>query len=173
MCSAWTYGTGLELNSPRFSQPGDFFTYVIFVALVILVSPSTSLTLCLIFYCTYSFHPTHLEYLPAQSLLAEAVPEERKITPAAHIHIIRKSVKVFVCGVGMVGAQLRKACAKFIFAVSGCGFLQVYYSGFVLFLPQFPLDSLREDGGIGGLVLTINYRQLRGSYSKISYSPLR
>jgi hypothetical protein len=38
LCLVWTYGTGLELNSPRFSQPGDFFTYVAFVALVILVS---------------------------------------------------------------------------------------------------------------------------------------
>lgn len=34
----WMYGTGLELNSPRFGQPGDFFTYVVFLASVILVS---------------------------------------------------------------------------------------------------------------------------------------
>jgi Derlin-2/3 len=34
----WIYGTGLELNSPRFTQPGDFFTYVVFLAAVILVS---------------------------------------------------------------------------------------------------------------------------------------
>lgn len=34
----WTYATGLELNSPRFTQPGDFCTYVIFVATTILVS---------------------------------------------------------------------------------------------------------------------------------------
>ena len=34
----WTYSNGLELNSPRFSQPGDFFTYVVFLALFILVS---------------------------------------------------------------------------------------------------------------------------------------
>ncbi|RMZ90763.1 hypothetical protein DV736_g2019, partial [Chaetothyriales sp. CBS 134916] len=31
----WIYGTGLELNSSRFSQPGDFFTYVVFCAAVI------------------------------------------------------------------------------------------------------------------------------------------
>jgi hypothetical protein len=36
--AVWTYSTGLELNSPRFGQPGDFFTYVTFVASVILVS---------------------------------------------------------------------------------------------------------------------------------------
>ena len=34
----FTYGSGLETDSPRFSLPGDFFTYVIFVATVILVS---------------------------------------------------------------------------------------------------------------------------------------
>jgi len=34
----WTYGTGLELNSPRFAQPGDFFTFVVFVSTVILAT---------------------------------------------------------------------------------------------------------------------------------------
>jgi len=34
----WTYSTGLELNSPRFSQPGDFFTYIIFVTCFILTT---------------------------------------------------------------------------------------------------------------------------------------
>jgi len=34
----FTYASGLELNSPRFSQPGDFFTYVFFVATTILVT---------------------------------------------------------------------------------------------------------------------------------------
>ncbi|EXJ83754.1 hypothetical protein A1O1_07380 [Capronia coronata CBS 617.96] len=32
----YTYASGLELNSPRFTQPGDFFTYVVFVATVTL-----------------------------------------------------------------------------------------------------------------------------------------
>lgn len=34
----YTYGSALETGSPRFSSPGDFFTYVFFVAFVILVS---------------------------------------------------------------------------------------------------------------------------------------
>lgn len=34
----WTYGTGLELNSPRFSQPGDFFTYLVFVCSTIMAT---------------------------------------------------------------------------------------------------------------------------------------
>ena len=39
----WTYATQLELNSPRFTQPGDFATYVGFIAISILVSPSLSI----------------------------------------------------------------------------------------------------------------------------------
>ncbi|KIW76117.1 hypothetical protein Z517_10862 [Fonsecaea pedrosoi CBS 271.37] len=34
----YTYASGLELNSPRFTQPGDFFTYIFFVATAILAS---------------------------------------------------------------------------------------------------------------------------------------
>ena len=34
----WTYASQLELEATRFSQPGDFFTYITFVCSVILVS---------------------------------------------------------------------------------------------------------------------------------------
>lgn len=34
----WTYSTGLEVNSPRFSEPGAFAIYVAFVAVAIIVS---------------------------------------------------------------------------------------------------------------------------------------
>jgi Derlin-2/3 len=34
----YQYGSGLERESPRFSQPGDFFTYTAFCATVIVVS---------------------------------------------------------------------------------------------------------------------------------------
>lgn len=34
----WTYGSNLEKDSPRFSRKGDFFVYVAFVQLLILVS---------------------------------------------------------------------------------------------------------------------------------------
>lgn len=34
----FTYGSALETNSPRLNGPGDFFTYLFFVATVILVS---------------------------------------------------------------------------------------------------------------------------------------
>lgn len=34
----WTYSSQLELEASRFSQPGDFFTYITFVCSVIMVS---------------------------------------------------------------------------------------------------------------------------------------
>jgi Derlin-2/3 len=34
----WTYSSQLELEATRFSQPGDFFTYITFVCSVIVVS---------------------------------------------------------------------------------------------------------------------------------------
>ncbi|KAI9818529.1 MAG: hypothetical protein M1827_000588 [Pycnora praestabilis] len=33
----YTYGSSLEKESPRFSKPGDFFTYIVFVGLAILL----------------------------------------------------------------------------------------------------------------------------------------
>lgn len=36
--TVWTYGNGLELNSSRFTQPGDFFTYLVFICTTIVVS---------------------------------------------------------------------------------------------------------------------------------------
>jgi hypothetical protein len=100
----WTYGTGLELNSPRFTQPGDFFAYVVFVMLFILVSTLFRLpriTLAAVAFPLFSSVSsiTHLEYLPAQSLLAEAVPEERKITPAAHAFTSFANLSKCLCAV--------------------------------------------------------------------------
>lgn len=36
--AVYTYSSALETGSPRFSLPGDFFTYVFFVGAVIMVS---------------------------------------------------------------------------------------------------------------------------------------
>ena len=36
----WTYSSGLEKESGRFTQPGDFFTYILFLGVVILVRSS-------------------------------------------------------------------------------------------------------------------------------------
>lgn len=38
----YQYGSGLETESTRFSQPGDFFVYTMFVGSVIVVSPIVS-----------------------------------------------------------------------------------------------------------------------------------
>lgn len=42
----FTYASGLETNSPRFTQPGDFFTYILFLATVTLV--------CILMLCSVS-----------------------------------------------------------------------------------------------------------------------
>lgn len=39
-CPVYTYGSQLENGSAKFTRPGDFFTYVVFVATVIVVSAS-------------------------------------------------------------------------------------------------------------------------------------
>jgi len=97
----WTYATQLELDSPRFSQPGDFATYVGFVATSILVSafltPSTS---------------TYLALLPVQKLVSDTIPGVRGRLPLRDILSYHSQYhKKAVCGVGMVVAYLRKLCA--------------------------------------------------------------
>ena len=53
IAQVWTYSSGLENESSRFSQPGDFFTYIIFLGLVILVRSKT------LFVDTMSTHSIH------------------------------------------------------------------------------------------------------------------
>ena len=45
MALVYNYGSQLEKDSPRFNQPGDFFVYIAFVSVVILVSRSPALSL--------------------------------------------------------------------------------------------------------------------------------
>ncbi|EYE99516.1 centromere/microtubule-binding protein Cbf5, partial [Aspergillus ruber CBS 135680] len=59
----FTYGSALETNSPRLNGPGDFFTYVFFVATVILLTAGCYLeggiftsALILAFVYTYAHH---------------------------------------------------------------------------------------------------------------------
>lgn len=67
----FTYGSGLEQGSPRFTEPGSFFIYNVFVMSVILVSAwprvpififRSSAVVLLVFMCSF----VTLEYLPAQ-----------------------------------------------------------------------------------------------------------
>ncbi|OAL73483.1 hypothetical protein A7D00_1510 [Trichophyton violaceum] len=74
------YASDIEVNSPRFSGPGDFVTYVIFVAIFILVSGHSFLASregykLGLYPILSSFFAKHLLNLPAQPLLAAAVPE--------------------------------------------------------------------------------------------------
>jgi Derlin-2/3 len=83
----FTYASGLELNSPRFTQPGDFFTYVVFVATAVLVSdlPSSH-------FPQVVSRTSHI--CPPRLFLAEAVPGNEEDYPCGTCRsIIRKSVK--------------------------------------------------------------------------------
>jgi Derlin-2/3 len=67
----YQYGSGLERESSRFAQPGDFFMYTMFVGSAIVVS--------LIFVRDASFTS---DYLPAQlDSMVEAVPEPEEEYP--------------------------------------------------------------------------------------------
>ncbi|KAM5491337.1 hypothetical protein MaudMau93_001932 [Microsporum audouinii] len=130
----YSYASDIEVNSPRFSGPGDFVTYVIFVAIVILVSghpflarregfqhdqhfmsllPPTSSLRLFIF-------EIHLLNLPAQPLLAAAVPEFEGDCPCTScIPIIRKRQSIRdACGVGMLTAGLYLQSYVFLGALS-------------------------------------------------------
>ncbi|KAF3479603.1 uncharacterized protein GIQ15_06579 [Arthroderma uncinatum] len=87
----YSYASDIEVNSPRFSGPGDFVTYVIFVAIVILLTAGFYLqayvflgALSLAFLTTLSqdnagkkmsfiFFKIPAEYMPFASLLATLV----------------------------------------------------------------------------------------------------
>ena len=64
----WTYASQLELEASRFSQPGDFFTYITFVCSVIMVSDvplQRSINAHTFFSCLSFATPTSLTALPA------------------------------------------------------------------------------------------------------------
>lgn len=91
----YTYGGDLEKNSPRFNAPGDFFTYIVFVATVILVSgllllPSLLSRLGLKFFVTLDYTSY---YLPAQPIyLAEAVPGNEEDRPCTSCNPIIRNL---------------------------------------------------------------------------------
>ncbi|KAH7386786.1 Der1-like family-domain-containing protein [Phaeosphaeria sp. MPI-PUGE-AT-0046c] len=96
----YQYGSGLERESPRFTQPGDFFVYTAFCATVIVVSI--------------------LLLLPS---LPEAVPgieEEYPCTsPSSIIHIIQRDLCGVVSAVGLPLHSLRGLSIP----LGGCGSL--------------------------------------------------
>jgi len=110
----WTYASQLELEATRFSQPGDFFTYITFVCSVIMVSDVP--LLCHIHahnffsFFTLSFSSLHSPpLLPFQLILAETVPKWEEYYPCiVWALVIRKIIRAFgECGHG--GISLEKA----------------------------------------------------------------
>ena len=89
----WTYSSGLEKDSTRFSQPGDFLTYIVFLGAFILVSgfevlfhsPPCAVIFPSSFFVIFSRVRRiimNLLYLPAQPPpLAEAVPGKEEYYP--------------------------------------------------------------------------------------------
>lgn len=108
----WTYASQLELEATRFSQPGDFFTYITFVCSVIMVSDvpllrSINAHKYLFFLYLSLLHPPPL--LPFQLILAETVPKWEEYYPCTvWALVIRKIIRAFgECGHG--GISLEKA----------------------------------------------------------------
>lgn len=99
----WTYASQLETESSRFSQPGDFFTYITFVCSVILVSlvhrASRRVPVFTLFFCLPQTQPP---LLPFQLILAETVPKwEGNYPCTVRALVIRKILRAFVeCGHG-------------------------------------------------------------------------
>lgn len=62
----YQYGSQLETGSARFSEPGAFFTYIVFNGLVIVVSPRQSFRDNILLLCLPARATS--KYLPAQSL---------------------------------------------------------------------------------------------------------
>ena len=90
--SVWQYSTALETDSPRFTQPGDFLVYIVFLKAVILVS-EVYLRSVLELYALASFHSKNLAFCPL-SPLARAVPEAEGDHPCAlHELVIRINSK--------------------------------------------------------------------------------
>lgn len=107
LAAVYHYGTSLETGSARFSQPGDFFIYLIFVGSVIMVSglldPGVSVLGRAVFSFSLPFHFTS-HICPPSLILAEAVPGSEEDYPC-----ISCSTALFAilngaaCGVGTVG----------------------------------------------------------------------
>ena len=92
----YTYGSQLELECARFSQPGDFFVYIMFVCTTILVSPTLrhgSRLLLLSFpYRTIHTSPNKTSYIcPANLQMVVAVPGNEGDYPCTvQASVIRK-----------------------------------------------------------------------------------
>lgn len=111
----WTYSSGLEKESGRFSEPGEFFTYIIFLGVVILVS-RIHLLFCNVDRSSMSvlLYSEPRNICPPSLHLAAAVPGNEEDYPCiSRKPIIRnQSLQGPTCGVSMVKAVLRIAYVR-------------------------------------------------------------
>ena len=107
MCyQVWTYSSGLETESSRFSQPGDFFTYIIFLGIAILVRFSNLYpSACLLLPFHYFLHHILLLHVcqhtshicPPSHHLAEAVPGDEGDHPCISCRPIIRNQSLRAC----------------------------------------------------------------------------
>lgn len=109
MPAVYHYGSSLETGSTRFSQPGDFFVYLIFVACTILVSgslypelPAEPCFVCFSFLFSITSH-----ICPPSHTLAEAVPGSEEDYPCIPCSTVFAKSFGAACVVGVVGLPLR------------------------------------------------------------------
>ena len=115
----YIYGSKLETASPRFSQPGDFFTYVLFVAATIIVG--FDFRSCQVIPL---FAPSHLHTARVVYLFTIAVLKDEEDYPCTSAgSVIRKKLKGLVRGVGMVGSSYEKTRVIHQLGSGGCGSL--------------------------------------------------
>lgn len=108
----YTYGSQLEMHAARFTGPGDFFVYLIFVAFVILVSFGGPRSSPLFLFC---FHrkPRISARLAYNSYHGSWNRGRLPLRCAASI--IRKSLKGCSWSVDMVGCHIeRTVCPDFV-----------------------------------------------------------
>ena len=101
----FTYASNLEQTASRFSGPGDFCIYLVFVCSIIVVSSKSLLRILRSFFCTTSY------YLPVQYTMTVTVPGNEEDYPL-HCAGVRHSqnIKGRLWSVGMVGLCYENNC---------------------------------------------------------------
>ena len=112
--TVYLYSSSLEIASPRFTQPEDFFTYLVFVASVILVSDSLYLELfqksriCFLSCFLLFFYTTPRIICPPSLNIAEAVPGSEEDYPCIPCSTAFAKSKWYCmrCGIGGMTSEI-------------------------------------------------------------------
>ena len=136
LCLVWQYAGDLETNSPRFTNPGDFFVYIVFVGSFIVVSrfrssPSSTSAqplyqLLLDISMTLHRALETSQICPPSHHLAAAVPgDEEDCPPMSCGSIIRNQSKTALYAMGAWWERHRESlCDLHAVACGGFGSLQ-------------------------------------------------